>query len=85
MLASSLEIDASSVSASPELMNATKRHAGLLPSYSIALYLHRFLENSLAPAFAERVLSVSAWSQIIVGGSNFGEVSIALCSSAEVH
>lgn len=41
---------------------------------SLALYMHRFLENSLAPAFAKRVLGTSAWSQIIVGGSNFGEV-----------
>ena len=49
---------------------------GLLPAYSIALYLHRFLENSLAPAFAKRVLETSAWSQIVVGGSNFGEVRI---------
>ncbi|KAF6750393.1 major facilitator superfamily domain-containing protein [Ephemerocybe angulata] len=50
----------------------------LLPSYAIALYLHRFLENSLAPAFAKRTLTVSAWSQIIVGGSNFGELLGAL-------
>lgn len=50
----------------------------LLPAYSVALYLHRFLENSLAPAFARRVLDVSAWSQIIVGGSNFGELLGAL-------
>lgn len=44
----------------------------LITSYSLALYLHRFLESSLAPAFAKRTLGVSAWSQIIVGGSNFG-------------
>jgi hypothetical protein len=44
----------------------------LYSGYSIALYLHRFLESSLAPAFARRVLGTSAWSQIIVGGSNFG-------------
>ncbi|KAJ2921517.1 hypothetical protein H1R20_g15573, partial [Candolleomyces eurysporus] len=50
----------------------------LIPSYAIALYLHRFLENTLAPAFARRVLNVSAWSQIIVGGSNFGELLGAL-------
>ena len=41
---------------------------------SLALYLHRFLESSLAPAFARRYLGTSAWSQIIVGGSNFGEL-----------
>ena len=40
--------------------------------------MHRFLENGLAPAFAKRVLGVSAWSQIIVGGSNFGELLGAL-------
>ena len=28
----------------------------------------RFLENSIAPAFAKRVLGISAWSQILVGG-----------------
>jgi MFS family permease len=50
----------------------------LFPAYSVALYMHRFLESSLAPAFAKRVLGVSAWSQIIVGGSNFGELLGAL-------
>jgi len=50
----------------------------LFPSYSVALYMHRFLENSLAPAFAKSVLNTSAWSQIIVGGSNFGELLGAL-------
>ena len=47
-------------------------------SYSLALYLHRFLESSLSPAYARRVLGTSAWSQIIVGGSNFGELLGAL-------
>ncbi|PPQ82284.1 hypothetical protein CVT25_008434 [Psilocybe cyanescens] len=51
-----------------------RRFIWLLPSYAIALYMHRFLEGSLAPAFAKRVLGTSAWSQIIVGGSNFGEL-----------
>ncbi|KAH6912104.1 hypothetical protein BKA70DRAFT_1422830 [Coprinopsis sp. MPI-PUGE-AT-0042] len=50
----------------------------LLPTYSIALYLHRYLESGLAPAFAKKVLGTSAWSQIIVGGSNFGELIGAL-------
>jgi len=45
---------------------------------AIALYMHRFLESSLAPAFAKRVLGISAWAQIIVGGSNFGEVCLSL-------
>ena len=52
--------------------------AGLFPGYALALYLHRFLENSLAPAYAKRTLGISAWAQIIVGGSNFGELLGAL-------
>ncbi|SGY60636.1 BQ5605_C007g04460 [Microbotryum silenes-dioicae] len=51
-----------------------RRFIWLFPGYALALYLHRFLESSLAPAFARRVLNVSAYSQIIVGGSNFGEL-----------
>jgi hypothetical protein len=44
----------------------------------MALYLHRFLESSIAPAFAKRVLLNSAFSHIIVGLSNFGELLGAL-------
>ncbi|KAI5857275.1 hypothetical protein BZA05DRAFT_169902 [Tricharina praecox] len=50
----------------------------LLPGYSIALYGHRYLENGVAPAIAKRYLGNSAWSQIMVGGSNFGELLGAL-------
>jgi len=46
----------------------------LFPGYALALYLHRFLENSVAPAFAKRTLGISAWSQIMVGCSNLGEL-----------
>jgi hypothetical protein len=57
-----------------KLVFRNRRFIWLFPSYTIALYMHRFLENSLAPAYAKRVLDLSAWSQIIVGGSNFGEL-----------
>ncbi|BGP40563.1 hypothetical protein JCM10449v2_004525 [Rhodotorula kratochvilovae] len=57
---------------------AHRRFLWLFPGYAIALYLHRFLESSLSPAFARRVLGTSAWSQIQVGGSNFGELLGAL-------
>ena len=50
----------------------------LLPGYAIALYAHRYLENAIAPAVARRYFGNSAWSQIIVGGSNFGELLGAL-------
>ncbi|KAF8636315.1 hypothetical protein AX17_003635 [Amanita inopinata Kibby_2008] len=56
------------------LVLSTRRFIWLLPSYSLALYCHRFLENNLAPSFAKRILGISAWSQIIIGGSNFGEL-----------
>lgn len=46
--------------------------------YSVALYAHRYLENGIAPAVAKRYLGESAWSQIIVGGSNLGELLGAL-------
>jgi hypothetical protein len=42
------------------------------------LYAHRYLENSIAPAIARRYLGNAAWSQIIVGGSNLGELFGAL-------
>lgn len=46
----------------------------LLPGYAVALYAHRYLENAIAPAIAKRYLGNSAWSQIMVGGSNLGEL-----------
>ncbi|KDR78225.1 hypothetical protein GALMADRAFT_138347 [Galerina marginata CBS 339.88] len=61
-----------------KLVLLNRHFVWLVPSYTLALYMHRFLENSLAPAFAKRVLGTSAWSQIIVGGSNFGELCGAL-------
>jgi MFS family permease len=57
-----------------KIVLGNRRFIWLFPSYALALYLHRFIESSLAPAFAKRVLGTSAWSQIIVGGSNFGEL-----------
>ncbi|KAL6708342.1 hypothetical protein ACN47E_003266 [Coniothyrium glycines] len=50
----------------------------LLPGYAVALYGHRYLENAIAPAIARRYLGNSAWAQIMVGGSNFGELLGAL-------
>ncbi|KAH8101190.1 major facilitator superfamily domain-containing protein [Cristinia sonorae] len=57
-----------------KLVLGNRRFIWLVPAYSVALYMHRFLESGLAPAFAKRILGTSAWSQIIVGGSNFGEL-----------
>ncbi|KAF8154282.1 major facilitator superfamily domain-containing protein [Crassisporium funariophilum] len=67
-----------SVYVGAKLVFTNRRFIWLFPAYAIALYCHRFLESSLGAAFAKRVLGVSAWSQIIVGGSNFGELLGAL-------
>lgn len=61
-----------------KIIFTSRKMVWLFPCYAIALYLHRFLEASLAPAFARRILLTSAWSQIMVGGSNFGELLGAL-------
>ncbi|KAL3487177.1 major facilitator superfamily domain-containing protein [Aspergillus germanicus] len=60
------------------LLFSSRKFVWLLPGYSIALYAHRYLENSIAPAIARRYLGNAAWSQIIVGGSNLGELFGAL-------
>ncbi|CAF3657568.1 unnamed protein product [Rotaria sp. Silwood1] len=46
--------------------------------YSLTLYAHRYIENGIAPQIAKRYLGHSEWSQIIVGGSNLGELLGAL-------
>ncbi|WEW56260.1 hypothetical protein PRK78_001699 [Emydomyces testavorans] len=56
------------------LILTNRRFIWLIPGYSIAFYGHRYLENNLAPAIARRYLGDSAWSQVIVGGSNVGEL-----------
>ncbi|KAG9201878.1 hypothetical protein G6514_005295 [Epicoccum nigrum] len=55
-----------------------RKFVWLLPGYAVALYGHRYLENAIAPAVARRYLGNSAWAQIMVGGSNFGELLGAL-------
>jgi MFS family permease len=56
----------------------SRKFIWLIPGYSFALYGHRYLENGIAPVIARRYLGNSAWSQIMVGGSNFGELLGAL-------
>lgn len=46
--------------------------------YPLALYSHRYIENSIGPQVARRYLNRSDWSQILIGGSNFGELLGAL-------
>jgi hypothetical protein len=67
-----------SVFVGARLIFSHRKFCWLFTSYSVALYLHRYLESGVGPAFARRVLGTSAWSQILVGGSNFGELLGAL-------
>ncbi|KAF6797037.1 hypothetical protein CMUS01_15807 [Colletotrichum musicola] len=61
-----------------KILFTSTRFVWLVPAYGVALYAHRYLENGVAPQIARRYLGNSAWSQIMVGGSNFGELLGAL-------
>ncbi|KAK3991125.1 major facilitator superfamily domain-containing protein [Cladorrhinum sp. PSN332] len=60
------------------LLFTSRKFIWLVPGYAVALYAHRYLENGIAPQVARRYLGDSAWSQIMVGGSNLGELFGAL-------
>lgn len=60
------------------ILFTSRKFFWLLPGYALALYGHRYLENGVAPVIARRYLGNSAWSQIMVGGSNSGELLGAL-------
>lgn len=62
-----------------KILFTSRKFIWLVPGYSVALYAHRYLENGIAPQVARRYLGDSAWSQIMVGGSNLGELLGALC------
>src|SRR5437667_4893017 len=61
------------------ILVSSRKFVWLIPGYAVALYAHRYLENGIAPAVARRYLGNSAWSQIMVGGSNLGELLGAFC------
>ncbi|CAF3822684.1 unnamed protein product [Adineta steineri] len=61
-----------------KIIFSNRKYIWLFPCYSLTLYVHRYIENGIAPQIAKRYLNNSEWSQIIVGGSNFGELLGAL-------
>lgn len=61
-----------------QIVFSSRKFIWLIPGYSIPLFTHRYLESALSPAFAKRVLNEGAYAQIMVGGSNFGELLGAL-------
>ena len=50
----------------------------LIPTYTLPLILHRYLENTFFAFFAKSQLKNSDYQTILVGGSNFGELLGAL-------
>lgn len=61
-----------------KIIFSSRKFVWLIPAYSVALYAHRYLENAIAPAIATRYLGNSAWYQVMVAGSNLGELCGAL-------
>ncbi|KAL2015337.1 hypothetical protein VTK56DRAFT_5781 [Thermocarpiscus australiensis] len=70
----SLYLFAESIWVGAKILFTSRKFIWLVPGYAIAFYAHRYLENGIAPQVARRYLGESAWSQIMVGGSNLGEL-----------
>jgi MFS family permease len=51
-----------------------RKYIWLFPCYCLTLFAHRYIEYGIIPQIAKRYLKNSAWSSIIIGGSNFGEL-----------
>ncbi|CAF4198182.1 unnamed protein product [Rotaria sordida] len=56
-----------------KIIFTNRKYIWLFPCYSLEFYVHRYIENGIAPQIAKRYFQNSEWSQIIVAGSNFGE------------
>jgi len=67
-----------SICVGAKIVFTSRKFIWLLPAYSFALYVNRYLDDTVAPLIARRYLGNSAWSQIMVGGSTFGELIGAL-------
>ncbi|KAI9017424.1 hypothetical protein BC832DRAFT_596546 [Gaertneriomyces semiglobifer] len=57
-----------------QIVFSDRKFAWLVLGYSLPLFLHRYLEQGLAQNFAKLILDEPAYGQIMVGGSNFGEL-----------
>ena len=75
---SGLYLFGESVWVGAKILFSSRKFIWLIPGYSVALYAHRYLENGIAPQVARRYMGDSAWAQIMVGGSNLGELMGAL-------
>lgn len=68
-----------------KIIFTNRRFFWLWSGYSLALYAHRYLENGIASQIAKRYLANFQWSQILVGGSNVGELLGAFIVSILTH
>ncbi|KAI8839379.1 hypothetical protein BJ741DRAFT_599179 [Chytriomyces cf. hyalinus JEL632] len=68
----------SSIVTGARIIFSSRRFIWLIPGYSLGLVYHRYLENGVAPNFSKIVLGDASLAQIMVGGSNFGELCGAL-------
>ncbi|KAJ3232994.1 hypothetical protein HDU81_002561 [Chytriomyces hyalinus] len=68
----------SSIVTGARIIFSSRRFIWLIPGYSLGLVYHRYLENGVAPNFSKIVLGDASYAQIMVGGSNFGELCGAL-------
>jgi hypothetical protein len=67
-----------SVGRGARIIFSSRRFIWLLPGYTLPIVIHRYLESQLCPAFAKTILGNTAYGQLMVGGSNFGELLGAL-------
>ncbi|KAK5655536.1 hypothetical protein OQA88_5467 [Cercophora sp. LCS_1] len=77
-LSNSVVVFFESIYVGGKILFSSRKFLWLLPAYTIALYGHRYLESGIVPPVARRYLGESSWSQIIIGGSNLGELIGAL-------
>ena len=61
-----------------KIIFSSRSFVWLLPANCVNRYGHVYLEGSIAPVIARRYLGVAEWAQIMVGGSNLGELLGAL-------
>lgn len=67
-----------SISLGARIIFFNRKFIWLPVGFSLALYAHRYLENGIIPIIAEDILHNSAYSRILVCGSNIGELIGAL-------
>ena len=74
-----------SIGSGAKIVFTSRKFIWLFATYPLAMYSHRYIENSITSQVARRYLNNSAWSQILVGGSNLGELLGACLFSVSIE